>query len=259
MLPLWLVQVPGSGVEGVCQIGSQPQVQVRFGSLDWIAGFLPQTPDLAAALHLRFSEDAARPSRAVAFIHVLPLESATSSAAAGGRRGGGTRAGTPVGDAVLFSCDDLHLEEELPSGNGTENSSGGQLSSRRGLDAPATAAVAAGVAGETAGASSTNKGGAQSATGSAAAAAAAGSGVGVGEQLAMMCFEDVIHAGVPLAVQQLQSGDWGSTWWGSGRSTGLKEVIMLTGKAPGGGRGGVAVTFVVIWYATLPSCLVLCN
>lgn len=38
------VQVPGAGVEGVCQKGGGPAVLVRFGSLDFVCASLPDGP-----------------------------------------------------------------------------------------------------------------------------------------------------------------------------------------------------------------------
>lgn len=57
-------------------------------------------------------------------------------------------------------------------------------------------------------------------------------------QLVLLCFEDVIQAGVPTAVQQLQSGSWSaigggggssSSWWGRSSADAAKDVVMLTG------------------------------
>uniref|UniRef100_A0A383V263 P-type ATPase A domain-containing protein n=1 Tax=Tetradesmus obliquus TaxID=3088 RepID=A0A383V263_TETOB len=55
--------------------------------------------------------------------------------------------------------------------------------------------------------------------------------------MALLCFEDVIQAGVPATVQQLQSGSWSSSRWrgsgswllGSSPAAAEKDVVMLTG------------------------------
>jgi hypothetical protein len=52
-------------------------------------------------------------------------------------------------------------------------------------------------------------------------------------QLALLCFEDVIQAGVPAAVQQLQSGAWSTDsggLWGRRAADAPKDVVMLTGE-----------------------------
>jgi cation transport ATPase len=131
-------QVPGAGVQGVCQIGDEPAVMVRFGALDWVASFLPEAALVTDALHMRTGDQHDKPSRAVAFITMSDV------------------AATPD-----------QQQQQQP----------GQP----------------------------------------------------GSQLSMLCFEDVIQAGVPAAVQQLQSGGWCSSWLQPAASS-KKSVVMLTGE-----------------------------
>ncbi len=87
-------QVPGSGVEGVCSVGGEPSVLVRFGALDWISGYLAADAvagdaagDAAAGdaglraeeLRRKLQEQYGRPSRAVAFVTVRAHSGDTDS------------------------------------------------------------------------------------------------------------------------------------------------------------------------------------
>jgi hypothetical protein len=170
----------------------------------------------------------------------MPLD--TAAAAAGGTAAAGTGEGgkgSAVGEAVFYSYDDLQQDLQL----GTEEAVGSTVhtyhsstSSRSSSSSTANQAASTGAAAasaretDTERSSSGSRGSQPSGSRSTAGAAEAAEAGGTSVQLAMLCFEDVIHSGVPLAVQQLKSGDWGSSWWGSGRDPGLKDVIMLTGK-----------------------------
>lgn len=58
------------------------------------------------------------------------------------------------------------------------------------------------------------------------------------QQLALLCFEDVIQSGVPAAVQQLQSGSWSAV---RRAADAAKDVVMLTGGLGGGCVVGLLV------------------
>jgi hypothetical protein len=193
-----------------------------FGGADWIHSHVSDaslTSSLAALMH----QHQARPSCATAVVSISGLQAAEEEDAASlARSSVSSGSGQRVSDSSSWTS-------SSGSSSRTSSSSGGSEVPLPSADA---AAVLVGFqASEPWGSSSSTS---KDAAGSVPKQQPALAEFGVPcqpSQLALLCFEDVVQAGVPSAVAALQSGSWAAGgWWG--RSRGLasaKDVVMLTG------------------------------
>jgi hypothetical protein len=253
-------QVAGSGVQGVCRIGDSEPIHVRFGAADWINSYITDS-NTVTELDVLMKQHTDRPSRATALLSVsqllrtqqqqqpglaavqqqqdsLPLlgeheqtdmavilhDDSSSSSNSSNRpvsRSGSkvlSRPGSPArflgsmdnrDGSTTFSFDEEHLLE--PAAASRTSSSNGQQQQQQ--QSPGS-----------------------SVSGSVDLDGSYGP-PGQPSHMALLCFEDVIQAGVPATVQQLQSGSWSSSRWrgsgswllGSRPAATEKEVVMLTG------------------------------
>jgi hypothetical protein len=262
-------QVPGSGVQGVCRIGDSEPVHVRFGAADWINSYITDS-NTVTELDVLMKQHTDRPSRATALLSVSQLlrtqQQQQQPAAAAVQQ--------QHQDSLSLLAeheqpDMVVVLEDTSSSSRPVSSSSSKVLSRPGsparflgsmdnrdgsttfsfdedealehLLAPAAAAAAP----ATSHTSSNGQQQQQQSPGSSVSGSVDLDGSygppGQPSHMALLCFEDVIQAGVPAAVQQLQSGSWsGSRWRGSGSwllgsspAAAAKDVVMLTGGCNG--------------------------
>jgi hypothetical protein len=239
-------QVPGSGVQGVCRIGDSEPVHVRFGAADWINSYITDV-NTVSELDVLMKQHTNRPSRATALLSISQLLPAQQQQQ----------------QDSLLQPEELQQQqqpemavilEDIPSSSSRPSS----RNARGHLSRPGSPARFMG--------SMDNRDGSttfafeeeeealqqtlavsrqqqqQQSPGSSISGSVDLDGSygppGQPSHMALLCFEDVIQAGVPATVQQLQSGSWSSSRWrgsgswllGSNTAATEKDVVMLTGE-----------------------------
>ncbi|KAF6263311.1 hypothetical protein COO60DRAFT_1635329 [Scenedesmus sp. NREL 46B-D3] len=236
-------QVPGSGVQGACRIADSEPVHVRFGAADWISSHIADA-DTVSGLDVLMKQHTDRPSRATALLSVSQLLPAQQQ-----------QQPAPAVVQQQQQHESLHLlaEQEQPDMAVVLDDASSSSSSKEELQHLLAAAAAAtpapaeqqrpAVSRVTGGSSSgqQQQQQQQQSPGSSVSGSVDLDGSygppGQPSHLALLCFEDVIQAGVPAAVRQLQSGSWSSSSWrgsgswllGSSPAATTKDVVMLTG------------------------------
>jgi hypothetical protein len=258
-------QVPGSGVQGVCRIGESEPVHVRFGAADWINSYITDH-NTVSQLDVLMKQHTNRPSRATALLSIsqlLPnqqqqqqqqsllqptepeqpdmaviLEDASNSSSRPGSRSSSRQSGGVLsrpGSPARY----------LGSMDNRDGSTTFAFEEEEAFEHAMAAAAAAPAEQQPAGASHTNSSSQQQQQQSPGSSVSGSVDVdgsygppGQPSHMALLCFEDVIQAGVPATVQQLQSGSWSSSSWrgsgswllGSSPAATQKDVVMLTGE-----------------------------
>jgi hypothetical protein len=261
-------QVPGSGVQGVCRIGDSEPVHVRFGAADWINSYITDV-NTVSELDVLMKQHTNRPSRATALLSISQLLPAQQQ-----QQQQDSLLQPEELQQQQQQPDMAVIMEDIPSSSSSRpssrNSRGhlsrpgsparfmGSMDNRDGSTTFAfeeeeealqqTLAAAAAAASTPAEQQVTPASHASSSQQQQQSPSSSISGSvdldgsygppGQPSHMALLCFEDVIQAGVPATVQQLQSGSWSSSRWrgsgswllGSNTAATEKDVVMLTGE-----------------------------
>jgi hypothetical protein len=268
-------QVPGSGVQGVCRIGDLEPVHVRFGAADWINSYITDS-NTVMELDVLMKQHTNRPSRATALLTVSQLLRTQQQQQQQPAAAAVQQQQQQQQDSLLQLAEHeqpdmaVILEDNSSSSSSSSSRPRSRSSSSRVLGRPGSPArylgstdnrdgsttfafeededlehilapPAAHAAAAPAPDSSSNGQQQQQSPGSSVSGSVDLDGSygppGQPSHMALLCFEDVIQAGVPATVQQLQSGSWSSSRWrgsgswllGSSPAAAEKDVVMLTG------------------------------